>query len=938
VSGRFVGRDQELQELGALASDVLADGQPLGASIDGPPGSGKTRLLQEVIQRSSLRVMRINGYEPEHAVPLTAARGLLRELSRSPGSGRRLAAIAFGARSWGSASPLRLFEAAYRCVAGLCPLGIAVDDVQWMDAMSLALLSYLIRAAEADRAPLLILAAGRPSATLGSMRDALAGTLPAARVREVSLEPLTAAAGVALVRGIAPATDAAAAQRIWERAGGSPFWIEALTVDADPLGPSLARRFAALGDDAASVLGCLSIVARPAQSAELAAALAWPPDRIKAAVVELIARGLAMERSGAIGAAHDLVREAARRQLPDEVARRLHARLARHLEDLAEDDVQRLQEALDHAIAGNVPALGIALRVAVSPQRRLIGVDGVRRLGGLARGADRLDPMRARLEAALAELSTELGDRALESESWLAVAERATGAELARAWYAAAKATYRLGDRPEASRLIALARAVPSPGIDVAIALDALEASVLRWLAHRTADARRLTARSLAAATDALVRAADSGSELDPRLRAAVAEAFQAAYDLALQEGGDREQIAVAERLLDLADGEFERMEAQLLLTAALRRAGRLETAERLARRVRDEASRRLYPALTVTAGHHLARALYALGRLREAEQVASDAERLSARIGETGRFLSEIRSLRPGIAVGRGDWRSGVDQLRADIEREPDPHYQLGIHQEIATWLARLGGPGAAMEVRARLASAEACRAAVDCPRCGRELTLRGAAALARIGDHARARAALTSSVLGEARRSTEGRVFLSQAIGALRLVEGPPERAIPTLERLSRRLAEHGFERERLWADLDRATAWEGVDRDAAIALYRSVADRAAAGGVLTDVHVARQRLRVLGARLAPPRHQAGPLGLSVRELEIARLAAAGASNPEIAATLFLSRKTVERHVSVALEKTGARNRTQLAARLAAAEGARVDEGSRELPDTTG
>ena len=57
---------------------------------------------------------------------------------------------------------------------------------------------------------------------------------------------------------------------------------------------------------------------------------------------------------------------------------------------------------------------------------------------------------------------------------------------------------------------------------------------------------------------------------------------------------------------------------------------------------------------------------------------------------------------------------------------------------------------------------------------------------------------------------------------------------------------------------------------------------------------------------------------VALTARELEVARLVIEGASNPEIAAQLFLSRKTVERHVSNALAKVGARNRTELARHL--------------------
>jgi DNA-binding NarL/FixJ family response regulator len=60
-----------------------------------------------------------------------------------------------------------------------------------------------------------------------------------------------------------------------------------------------------------------------------------------------------------------------------------------------------------------------------------------------------------------------------------------------------------------------------------------------------------------------------------------------------------------------------------------------------------------------------------------------------------------------------------------------------------------------------------------------------------------------------------------------------------------------------------------------------------------------------------------------LSDREREIANLIAGGSNNPDIARTLFLSRKTVERHVSNILAKLELKNRAQLAARMATLEG---------------
>ncbi len=61
--------------------------------------------------------------------------------------------------------------------------------------------------------------------------------------------------------------------------------------------------------------------------------------------------------------------------------------------------------------------------------------------------------------------------------------------------------------------------------------------------------------------------------------------------------------------------------------------------------------------------------------------------------------------------------------------------------------------------------------------------------------------------------------------------------------------------------------------------------------------------------------PEGQPGSPALTERELEVARMVAAGASNREIAGALFLGEGTVKNHVSAALRKLGLRDRTQLA-----------------------
>ncbi|MCZ2860151.1 LuxR family transcriptional regulator [Blastococcus sp. VKM Ac-2987] len=138
--------------------------------------------------------------------------------------------------------------------------------------------------------------------------------------------------------------------------------------------------------------------------------------------------------------------------------------------------------------------------------------------------------------------------------------------------------------------------------------------------------------------------------------------------------------------------------------------------------------------------------------------------------------------------------------------------------------------------------------------------------------------------------------------AAGAVALARGAPAEALPPLRAACHR-----------WHEL--GTPYEAAcSRQLLARCYRALGDRAsaeleedAAAKVLARLR-ARPAWPELGGRATAPT----PAGLTRREAEVLRLLAAGLHNADIAATLTISRRTVERHLSNLYPKLGVGSRS--------------------------
>lgn len=231
----LIGRDAEMIAIDRLTAEA-SSGRVRFALLTGPHGIGRTRLLDAAVERTgAARLLRL-ACSPERRSPL---RPLIRALAALPQRDaealRQITdaverALTPGALSGSDSAgdALEGVEDALLWASADELLVIAVDDVQWGDPHTLALLRLLVeRAAGSAAGHLLVLVAAQdqpnPGAALRKLRGAVSGAIRSG-IKHVALEPLGADDVRRLARAIAPITPALE-DAVIRGAGGAPFLV-----------------------------------------------------------------------------------------------------------------------------------------------------------------------------------------------------------------------------------------------------------------------------------------------------------------------------------------------------------------------------------------------------------------------------------------------------------------------------------------------------------------------------------------------------------------------------------------------------------------------------------------------------------------------------------------------------------------------------------------
>ena len=374
-----------MESLGRLLVKARA-GRGSVALIEGEPGIGKTRLLGETLAEAralGFVVMQGAAEEMEQDRPF----GLIVDaLSfRLDAADPRRSAIArlmgpngdAETRDGGPVGRYQVLEYVLDLVedhAATQPIALALDDVHWADASTLLVVRHLAR--RLGSLPVVILMTSRPVPRAGE----LAGVIDALRragLEELDLGPLSVDEVVELAGHLtsgSPDPDVAAQlagtagnpllvteflSAIREAGRGADEQLEGRGVSVPTtFADAVLRRLRFLSSDAFHVLRHASLLGSVFSVADLALVLGRPATDLVAPLDEARIARLLVAANDRLRFRHDLVREAVYTDLPESVRKELHAHAARVLAAAGRSALQVSAHVTRSASPGDEDAVG----------------------------------------------------------------------------------------------------------------------------------------------------------------------------------------------------------------------------------------------------------------------------------------------------------------------------------------------------------------------------------------------------------------------------------------------------------------------------------------------------------------------------------------------------------------------------------------------------
>ena len=910
---RLVGRVRERRLLDGLIES--AHGGGAAAVIVGEAGVGKTALLMhvaDVASKRDLRVLRARGEKSEAVLAFATLADLLLPLREKfaelPQTQRQALEVCLALSSGPAAGPLAACAGALGVLASAAdeqPLAVLVDDFQWVDPESRQILLFAARRLAAERIVMVLAVRDEPGAHLPD-RD-----LPALRVGGLSVTECAE-----LARGLGADISGPALRSLVEQTGGNPLaMLENLAGAADRmgafepgqlmLGGVLERAWAWVFEELPEdTRHALFVVATDGVSGGRHVEAALGTLRLSlGSLAPAERRGLVSTADGEIRLRHPLMRPVVVGRTP------LWARAAacRALAGAAGGHLRAWYLAA--AATGPDDAAAEALAAAAVDARQRNGYGASARTWRRAAELTADHDMRARrlLRAATdAHLAGDSGaavawceDALAQNQDEIFVAEAELVLGRARTW---------AGDPLSALDGLVRAAAVIRP-VNPAFAVALLaEATLPAAMAGRVRLVRQVAQQAEELREDTGAAAAGAGASLT--VLAMVAEAFIMAGELdhaaryrdeaqALLPSADL--VAEQQGAAFLAQGDIwtERYEQGRLRLGAVVDCGR---------RMGAPAALSLALGLSSELGWWTGRWAAAYADATEALQWAQELNQA----GLIGYGLSQLSR----IEAARGDrerCQEHVQQARRDVE--PQGVGCLAVYNAAALGLCALscGEVAVAIDHLERawdVAEAEGLGNPNIVPFAG-DLAeaLARAGAVERVGQvlawlqeradatglaYPRAAAARARGILSQ--NWAEAETWFARAHSAHQQHPIPFEQARTLL-----------CEGEALRRARRPAAARRPLRQ--ALTIFRGLDARPWAARAMTE-------LCATGVRASARSDSSTSVldSLSPQELQVARAVGRGLNNVEAAAALFVSRKTVEAHLTRAYRKLGVRSRTEL------------------------